>query len=151
MEGTPHQKNREKVFKRTSYKIGSKIELLDLYHNNRDQWRKTLSQRKINYTTFIQWLRTEEQLRAKANCADITTVRRYRDSPLRFVDDGLYRWFLETRAAEPHRRLTDEDLLIHANQILDKLIESKIVRPKLLSDRLGDYSDFQQEQKKKTS
>ena len=65
------------------------------------------------------------------------------------MDDGLYRWFLETRAAEPHRRLTDEDLLIHANQILDKLIESKIVRPKLLSDRLGDYSDFQQEQKKK--
>ena len=149
MEGTPHQKNRQKVFKRTSYKIGTKIELLDLYHNNKDQFKKTLSQRKINPTTFIQWLRTEEKLRAKAKSADITTVRRYRDSPLRLVDDGLYRWFLETRAAEPHRRLTDEDLLIHANQILDKLVESGVVRPKLLSDRLGPYSDFQNEHKNK--
>ena len=151
MEGTSHQKNRQKVFKRTSYKIGTKIELLDLYHNNKDQFKKTLSQRKINPTTFIQWLRTEEKLRAKAKSADITTVRRYRDSPLRLVDDGLYRWFLETRAAEPHRRLTDEDLLIHANQILDKLVESGVVRPKLLSDRLGPYSDFQNQHKNKQS
>ena len=133
--------NKERVFKRHAYTIGTKIEMLDLYHKDKTQCSQTLSQKHINPTTFALWLRKEAQIRSKAQTTDITHIKRYRASPLNIVDDGLYRWFSDTRASQPYRKIHDQDLLIAANQILDKMIETGVLPKKRLSSLLENFSD----------
>ena len=128
--------NSHKTYKRMAYSLRTKLELLDLYHKNRSLFLETLAQKKINPTTFALWLRTEQKLRTQAQTTDITKVKRCRPSPLNFVDDGLYRWFVDARAAEPFRKITDEELLICANHILDNLIETGVIAPLRLVDLL---------------
>ena len=136
METNLHEKQRKKIFKRTAYTISTKIQLLNLYHTDKRQFMQTMADKKINPTTFALWLRTEQKIRRQSETTDITKVKRCRASAFEFVDDGLYRWFVDTRAAEPYRKITDEDLLICGNQLLDKLIETGVILPRRLSDRL---------------
>ena len=132
MADSPHSMNREMAFKRKAYSIATKIELLDLYHKDQQKISNILSERHINPTTFSLWLRTEGKIRAHAQNTDITQMKRCRPSTLKFVDDGLYRWFLDIRASEPYRKINDEDLLITANRLLDKFVESGIIPAKRL-------------------
>lgn len=89
MADSPRPGNKEKIFKRKSYNIATTIELLDLYHKDKETFSKTLSEKQINPTTVLLWLRIEEKRRIQAETADITQMKRFRPSPLHFVDDGL--------------------------------------------------------------
>ena len=135
------QKMQEKKFTRSSYSFATKNELLDLYHSNRQTFNSLLQTKQIHPTTFSLWLRTESLIREKARGADLSVVKRSRHSSLDLVDQGLYRWFVDARATESQRRITDDELFIRANKILDNLVDSGIIPTRKLSDLLQNLPD----------
>ena len=132
---------QEKKFTRSSYSFATKNELLDLYHSNRQTFNSLLQTKQIHPTTFSLWLRTESLIREKARGADLSVVKRSRHSSLDLVDQGLYRWFVDARATESQRRITDDELVIRANELLDNLVDSGLIPTRKLSDLLQNLPD----------
>ena len=117
------------TFRRTSYTLQQKIDILDMYHKRDEIAYAELQKRQINRTTFLTWLRTEDKLRKEAASLDTSTTKRVRRSPLDPVDRALWRWFLEKRATEKDVRLTDSDLLNQAQRFLHNFIEIGMLLP----------------------
>ena len=135
------QKMQEKKFTRTSYSFATKIELLDLYHSNRQKFNSLPQIKQIHPTTFSLWLRTESWIKEKARGVDISVVKRSRHSSLDLMDQELYRWFVDARTTESRRRITDDELVIRTNEILDNLVDSGLVPTRKLSDLLQNLPD----------